>query len=296
MEEKEGSKWGILYNKSYKLLLAISLIIFVLAILSIYSFYQKTGDIMNKDVSLTGGTSITVTTSEKIDTAKLEQAVEPKVGDIDVRIISDLRTREQIAFTVESKANLTELNEAVESYLGYKLNEENSSKEFTGNSLSKSFYSELMRAMALAFLLMAVVIFALFRMPLPSFYIVFCATFDILVPLAITDLIGIKISTAGIAAFLMLIGYSVDTDILLTTRTLKRREGAVNERIFSAFKTGVTMTLTSLVAVLFAYFIVISPVLKQIFLILSFGLIADLIGTWFMNASLIKWYCEKRNI
>ena len=42
-------------------------------------------------------------------------------------------------------------------------------------------------------------------------------------PLALIDFLGIEISAAGIAAFLMLIGYSVDTDILLTSRALKRK-------------------------------------------------------------------------
>jgi len=107
-----------------------------------------------------------------------------------------------------------------------------------------------------------------------------------------------KISAAGIAAFLMLIGYSVDTDILLTSRALKSKEGAVNTRIFRAFKTGIFMTLTALAAVLPAFFIVtgLPDSFRQIFLILAIGLCADILNTWLTNASIIKWYCEKKGI
>jgi preprotein translocase subunit SecF len=143
---------------------------------------------------------------------------------------------------------------------------------------------------------MSVVIFILFKNPLPCTYVVLCAFSDIVIPLAIIDYLGIRISTAGIAAFLMLIGYSVDSDILLTTRVLKRRNEILNKRIFSSIKTGLTMTMTSFVAVFIAHFVVISPVLKQVFLILSIGLFFDMIVTWLFNAGLLKMYCVKRGI
>ncbi len=116
--------------------------------------------------------------------------------------------------------------------------------------------------------------------------------------LAIINFFEIKISAAGIAAFLMLIGYSVDTDILLTTRALKKKEGTLNERIYGAFKTGIFMTLTALASVLPAFFIVtgLPDSFRQIFLILALGLSADIINTWLTNAGIIKWYCDKKGI
>jgi preprotein translocase subunit SecF len=104
------------------------------------------------------------------------------------------------------------------------------------------------------------------------------------------------LSTAGIVAFLMLIGYSVDTDILLTTRVFKRHEGSVNSRIFSSFKTGMTMTLTSLLVVSIGYFMTsgFSKVFNQIFTILIIGLLFDIINTWLFNAGIIKWYMERK--
>ena len=89
---------------------------------------------------------------------------------------------------------------------------------------------------------------------------------DIVMTLALVNFLGFKLSTAGIVAFLMLIGYSVDTDILLTTRLLKKHE-STNKALWGAFKTGTTMTITSIIAITTAL-IVVSPfesVLNQIF-------------------------------
>ena len=48
----------------------------------------------------------------------------------------------------------------------------------------------------------------------------------------------VDVDYIGIAAFLLLIGYSIDSDILLTTKVLKRRMGTLFERVKSAMKTG----------------------------------------------------------
>jgi preprotein translocase subunit SecF len=128
--------------------------------------------------------------------------------------------------------------------------------------------------------------------------VIFAALADIVIAITVVDFLGIRLSAAGMAAFLMLIGYSVDTDILLTTRVLKKKGDSVNHRIYSSFKTGIFMTITALAAVLPAFFIVtgLPDSFRQIFLILTIGLFADIINTWLTNASIIKWYAEVKKI
>ena len=66
--------------------------------------------------------------------------------------------------------------------------------------------------------------------------------------------------------------------------------------MFGAFKTGITMTFSSIAAVGVALFFTLSfsAVLSQIFTILLIGLGFDLLNTWITNASLLKWYLEKK--
>ena len=105
---------------------------------------------------------------------------------------------------------------------------------------------------------------------------------------------GLKLNTGGVAAFLMLVGYSIDTDILMSVRVLKRKEGTVFERTIGALKTGMMMSISALIAVLTAYFLTHSAVIKEIMFILAVGLFADIIFTWIQNAGILRWHLEKK--
>ena len=289
--EQRKKHW---YNKYYKLLLLIPAIILIFSFVYMVVFYQTNGDFIYKDISLTGGTTITI--YEKINLDKLEIGISGKLNDLSTREIYDLITGEQKAVILETKTNATQTKEVLENYLGYELTDENSSLEFTSSIFSENFYKQLLIAILIAFIFMAIVVFIIFRTVVPSVAVIISAFADILMTLVLIDILGLKMSLGGIIAFLMLIGYSVDTDILLTTRILKRSEGSVNERIFGAFKTGITMTLTSLLAFVVALIIVksFSMVLAQIFTILVIGLGFDILNTWITNVSIIKWYAEKK--
>ena len=283
-----------IHDKYYKKLLIIPLILLMGSLIYLGAFYSNTRDFFKKDISLTGGTSITV--YEKTSPEKIKQDLSKKLTDLSVKSIYDIVTKEQKAIIIETTTDGDKAKQILEDYLGYKLNSENSSFEFTGSALSKSFYHQLITAILIAFIFMGLVVFLIFRTFVPSFAVILSAFADIIMTLATFNLFGMKMSTAGIVAFLMLIGYSVDTDILLTSRILKRNEGSLNSRIYSAFKTGTTMTLTSLLAITFALLIVrsFSVILGQIFTILVIGLIFDLLNTWVTNVGILKWYVEKK--
>lgn len=294
MEQQTQAKgW---YDKYYKIMFIIPVLFLIVCLVYIGYFHSQHNDFILKDVSLSGGTTITLTGS--IDTDKLEAELGKYFNDVSFRKLTDIRTGEAVSFVIESSASPEQLKPIIEQITGTKLTNDNSSTEFTGPTLSQNFYRQLIIALIISFVLMSLVIFFLFKTFIPSTAVIFAAFADIIMPLAVLDYFGIKVSAAGIAAFLMLIGYSVDTDILLTTRALKKKEGTLNQRIYGAFKTGTLMTGTALLAVLPAFFIVtgLPDSFRQIFLILSLGLIADIINTWLTNAGIIKWYCDRKGI
>ena len=292
MEDHEKKNW---YDKSYKWLILIPGILFLISVVYLFNFNNQNGDIIYKDVSITGGTTITVFDSDT-DIVELETALKSGINDVRIRKLSEFGTGKQKGFFVESNSAVENLRGELENYLGYELNQENSSIEFSGASLSEGFYKQLRFSVILAFLFMAVVVFIIFRSFIPSFAVILSAFADIVMTIAVVDFFGVRLSIAGVIAFLMLIGYSVDTDILLTSRVLKRRDGNVNGRIFESFKTGITMTLTSIAALLVSLYIIygVSDVLSQIFSILLIGLGFDIMNTWFANASILKWYVESK--
>jgi preprotein translocase subunit SecF len=294
MKEETKNKIMRFHDKHYKLLLLIPIFLLISSSIYMGSFYLKNHDFINKDISLTGGTSVTI--NQPLNTEELRKGISDKLESVNIREISDLITREPIAVIVETKSESETTRNVLESYLGYKLNEENSSFEFTGSTLGGNFYRQLLIALLIAFVLMTLVVFIQFKSFIPSLTVISCAFADIFLTLTLVNLLGLQISTAGIVAFLMLIGYSVDTDILLTTKALKREEGSLNKRIFDSFKTGITMTLTSLLAVITALIIVgpFSQILSQIFTIMSIGLMFDIFNTWITNVSIIKWYVLRK--
>jgi preprotein translocase subunit SecF len=284
------------HDRHYKLLFLIPLLMIAFCFVYIAVFYHNTGDFIRKDISLTGGTSITIYESN-VSSSKLSGDLSGKLPNLDVTSIYNFGTSTQKAIIVDTTANWGAAQEVLENYLGYSLTQgKNVDVEFTGSTLSNSFYDQIIIAILVAFVFMSVVIFILFRTFVPSMSVILSAFADIFMALVTVDILGIKVSTAGIVAFLMLIGYSVDTDILLTTRMLKRTEGTLDQRIFGAFKTGMTMTLTSIFSIGFALLIVqsFSVVLAQIFEILIIGLFFDMLNTWITNVAILKLYLERK--
>lgn len=131
----------------------------------------------------------------------------------------------------------------------------------------------------------------------PSIAVLIAAFADILFTLVTINIFGMKIASGGIIAFLMLIGYSVGTDVLLTSRVLRRKNESVNSACFGAFKTGIMMTLTAIASIFIGLLFVyrFETVLNQIFIIILIGLFYDIINTWLTNVWLIKWYVESRD-
>lgn len=284
-----------IYAKNYKKLIIIPLIILFCALLVFAVNYYNSGEAMKKDISLTGGVSATIYTQQDFPDIYNLLVQKFPYAEFTVRELREFGSGEQIGVLIESTSiSNEELKGALQEITGIELTPENYSSETVGSSLGREFYKQMIIAIAIAFALMMVVILITFRTVLPSLIVVFCAFCDMAVALALWSLLGYKLSTSIIAAALLLIGYSIDTDILLTTRMLKRKEGSILDRLFSSIKTGMTMTLTTLAALIAGYLIIASTVLKGMFLVMIFGLCADIIFTYLFNASILLWYRHKK--
>src|SRR3972149_4939134 len=91
---------------------------------------------------------------------------------------------------------------------------------------------------------MSIVIYFIYRNFVSSFGIVLASFANIVTTLAMTSLLGIRISFAGFAGLLMLIAYTVDTNIVLTTKVLKSTPAEFKKQYKKALITGVTLIAT----------------------------------------------------
>ncbi len=275
----------------YKAFLVIPLLLLILGIGILANSYVQTGEWFKRDIELKGGTVITVQQDSGSDVSSIEEAISSRFGAASVRELRGLSGYSlviQVGEDVGADEVLSELQS-----MGVDTSEY--STETIGSSLGEGFWQQAQMAIALAFIAMGIVVFVIFRSVVPSTAIIFSAVSDIIVTLAIMQLFGIVLSLAALAALLMLIGYSVDTDILLTTRVLRGKR-SINSRVISAMKTGLTMTITSMSALAVLLVTVVTPVLTEIAAVLFIGLAIDIVNTWLMNAALIKWYAERRSL
>ncbi|MBT3940439.1 protein translocase subunit SecF [Candidatus Woesearchaeota archaeon] len=285
-----------IYEKNYKKMLIIPLVIFICCLLILGFWKVNTGEFVSKDVTLTGGLMITVETDQNIDISDAQTQLSDQLGlSSRVKELKSYGGSGKLGYTfeVEKTSDIDEVKEAISEITGLTLTEGSYTLEETSSSLSQSFWNNTVRAIFLAFLFMAIVIFFYFRKLVPSGAIVLAAFSDFVCTLAMINILDIKLSTASVAALLMLIGYSVDSNILLSVRTIKRHEGTVSERISRALKTGMTMTGTTFVVLAVIYLITPSKILQQIALVLAFGLAFDFINTWIQNASILRWWLHK---
>lgn len=301
---EESSMRGLdkFYHDNYRRLLIIPFLMLIIAFCVLGYNYTTTGALIGMGVSLSGGITVTVPTIHgAVDVMGVEATLKNALPgkDLAVREIAEFGVQQ--AVTIQAAAtesdNLEELEENIVAALEPSIPtiREEYAVEIIGPSLGQSFLTQTLIALAASFALMALVVFFIFRTFVPSAAVVLAAFSDMVVTLAVISLLDIKLGTAGIAAFLMLIGYSVDTDILLSTRVLRGKEGTVYDRIKSAIGTGLLMNITTLVAITVALIITQSEIIAQIMTILLVGLLVDIINTWIQNAGILRWYAEKKN-
>ncbi len=277
----------------YKKLLLISLV-FTLFCFSVIGYhYATTGSVLDKSIDFRGGTvASVVVTDTSVDIGAIEIIAKEYLGSAVVRSSSD-DSGTSIVLECESVIKQEDACTILDAS-GVSYNPDDISIQSVGASLGAEFMREAMIAIIFAFFLMGLVIFLTFKSVVPSIAIISAAAVDILFAMALMNIFGISLSLGTFAALLLLIGYSVDTDILLTTRLIKRKsEGTLDERVMSSMKTGVTMTTSAIIAFTVLFFVSTSDMLDSIALVIIFGLLADYITTWFQNVGLLRWYLKK---
>jgi len=275
--------------KRYRLLILLPILLLIGSVAFLGMGYLNTGEWFLRSIELTGGTAITIP-ANGFGVAELETALEPFSAHVREFIgISGT----SLIVTVGPETDMDSVLEALGS-LGLPTNL--ATTESVGSALSEAFWFQAQAGILVAFILMSIAVFTLFRKLGPSVAVILAAASDILVTLALMQVFQIPLSLAGIGALLMLIGYSVDTDILLTSRLTRSGTDRVSERIRSAMKTGLTMTFTTIAVVAVLYFSGISVVISTITAVLLIGLVVDLVNTWIQNVALLVWFLGRSKL
>jgi preprotein translocase subunit SecF len=278
-------------NHDNRQLLAIPLAILAVSLVILLVSFMSSGSPVDLGMEFQGGTQISVETTDS--PAKLEEMY----SSYDITDVRQAGSRVVMQFGVMDKEQQRQLeNDITSRYSNVQIQQ-------VGPIYGRDLQVQAVRALIISFIGMSLVAFLLFRTLIPSLAIILSAFSDIMIAAAFMKVAGIELSLGTLAALLMLIGYSVDSDILLTNRVLKRR-GTIEEKISRAMQTGITMTTTTLAALAVMYIVstysyLVIPsftqitLLSQISIVLIAGLIADMMNTWLLNTGILRWYVSK---
>lgn len=269
---------------SYKLLIIIPVIITILS-LCLIAFNG-----VDEGIELKGGTIAVLKMNETMPSSALENHLKTALKIDEVDVVSN--NGKDVTVEMGSEINSSKFDSAINGKAQVV------SFNAIGPLLSEEAMNQIYWAMLFAFLFMSITVFIIFREFIPSIAVILAAASDIIIAIGGMSLFNIPLSIASVGALLMLIGYSVDSDILLTTRILKRKEGTIAERAKEAMKTGLTMSITAISAMTILYIVTIflipeASTLSNIAAVLIIGLTADIMATWLMNLGILRWYVER---
>jgi preprotein translocase subunit SecF len=264
-------------------LVAIPFVLLIISLLIVAITMAATGMPVTPGIDFSGGTAVTIITTDSREQLQATFAGYP------LNDIGDVNNGKFLKFGTMDDARYQSLSQLIsQRYPDAKIDQ-------IGESFGKSLQSQAGIALIISFIGMAIVVFLSFRTFVPSAAVILSAFADMVMTAAVMNMVGISLSLGTTAALLMLIGYSVDSDILLTNRVLKR-QGKLNDKLMGAFHTGMIMTSTTLAAA--AALFVVSwfgsvQVLMEISAVLLIGLVADILNTWLTNVGILKWYVLK---
>lgn len=238
-----------------------------------------------------GGSLIRVQGENTPEPGAAELAVENLLGgNVDVDLIEnglDMRTD-----NVLDNAEKLLVNEMFSNQ--FNISENDISIETMGPTITSIYSEQARNAIIGAFIGMAIIIFIAFRRSVTVGAILLSVGLDISGVFGCMALFGIELSLASIAGVLMIIGYSVDTNILLTTRVLKLSGEEPRKQVVGAMRTGLMMSGTTLIPLITINVFTTAPQLYQLTAVLICGIIIDVFNTWFLNAAIVMRYAERQ--
>lgn len=272
-----------------KKLIFLPILLFLLSVFALYQNKQNEDSFIKKDIDLKGGILITIESDQKLDAKQIETILSDKYGSV---IISSLRTTSGYGATIEMEHG-TEVEDVINILENSGVIINSYSVEIIGPSLGILFFNQVRNVLIIGFILMAIMIFFIYKNPVPSISMVFAVGGDIIAALALTSLFGISIGFAGFVSLLMFIAYAVDTNIVLTSSVIDVKKEDFEKEYKRALKTGMTITSAIMLTMIVVLFLSSSKLLTNIASVLLAGFFADVIFTWIMNAGILEIYKER---
>ncbi|WP_461462943.1 protein translocase subunit SecF [Methanobrevibacter sp.] len=271
------------FMDNYKLLIIVPIIVAIIALSSLAILGIEPG------VDLKGGTMAEINLNKDMSSPEITSLLQNSLHIEEVKILTN--NNRHVTIELSDNVDVGQFRKALEGVGTV------SSFNTVGPVLSEEAMGQVYWAILFAFIFMAITVILVFKQIVPALAVILSAFLDIVFAAGGMAALKVPLSIASVGALLMLIGYSVDTDIMLTTRLLKRKHGTEVERATEAMKTGLTMSFAAIAAMIVLYVVTVytmpqARTLSEISIVLILGLVADILNTWFLNLGILRKYMD----
>lgn len=254
---------------------------------------------LNPGIDFTGGTEFTVDFDNHVDTADIRSVLGhiPSKVDLSKSVIQDVsgKNRKVITTQLDVEANQDTINR-IESTLKDKFKVSEISRRSIGQQVSKELTQKGWQAVLLAFVVILIYVSWRFRLRYAVGAVV-ALIHDVSIALGVFALFHIEINLPTIAAFLTIIGYSLNDTIVIFDRIrenmrIEKKSSAfdiINKSVNQSLSRTMNTSLTTLIPVVIL-FLFGGSVLRGFSLALLIGVVVGTYSSMYIaNPILYAW-------
>jgi preprotein translocase subunit SecF len=277
-------------ENNYKKFLLLSISLFAIFIGIILFNYFKYGYIINKSITISGGYVTLINNNYNLTNTEIQNILN-QMNITDYVLYS---TPNIIYIESRDQINGTLLINLLNQYYNISIQPSDISIQQYSSLVGDLIFNQFLFFVILAMILAAFVIFIAFRVSNTTLNIISTILFDIIGLLAILSITKYPIGANGFIAMLMILGFAIDNNVVLSTNMIKEKDKPFIERVKMSFRVGVLMEIIALYTLLLLYFIVPDPSVNEFAFVLSTATILDLIYYLIGNIPLYKYFEAKK--
>lgn len=284
-----------------RIFFAISLVLIVLAPVSMAIHSAKDGKALNYSLEFVGGTSTTVTFNEDLSINDIDEQVKPVVqevtGDANIQASKVAGGNDVI---IKTRALDLEEREALNQKLveNFGVDEEKITAESISSTVSSEMRRDAIVAVIVATICMLIYIWFRFKDIRFASSAVLALLHDVLVVLAFYGLVRVSVGNTFIACMLTIVGYSINATIVIFDRIRENLQSMKKEDVALVVNTSITQTLTrsiytsftTILTILILYIMGV-PSIREFALPIMVGLICGAYSSICITGPL--WYVMK---
>lgn len=277
-------------ENNYKKFLLLSISLFAIFIGIILFNYFKYGYIINKSITISGGYVTLINNNYNLTNTEIQNILN-QMNITDYILYS---TPNIIYIESRDQINRTLLINLLNQYYNISIQPSDISIQQYSSLVGDLIFNQFLFFVILAMILAAFVIFIAFRVSNTTLNIISTILFDIIGLLAILSTTKYPIGANGFIAMLMILGFAIDNNVVLSTNMIKEKDKPFIERVKMSFRVGMLMEIIALYTLLLLYFIVPDPSVNEFAFVLSTATILDLIYYLIGNIPLYKYFEAKK--